>query len=205
MGTADEKNLPYLYKNFDITAFMASPLCSDSVITRMRNALVEGLNNKKKSPKLILLVLDEDIIKITHLVGENPLMWLFSEVARAINSKKDMLPSRCITAGQPEIIGLKPIPIPARLDPREHHKEDKRAVHKIVDKIFRGSQTFDAMNITSILPTDLIYYEDSGDLTVRGHVAYWTYVNYAIQNKEENLNSKMFTNRRMKSFKNSSY
>ena len=189
----NQNSPPYLYQNFDITAFMATPLCTDPVIARMRNTLTEGLNNKIRLPRLIFLVLDESM-KITHLGGEKPLRWLYSEISRVIQSKKDMLLPRCVIQGQPEVTTLKPVP--RSLDPRKHHKEDKRNVHKLVDKIVRGSNLFDAMNVNSILPTDMSYYQENCDLTVCSHITYWNFVNIAMRDRNFGINNNVFTNKR---------
>ena len=95
-----------------------------------------------------------------------------------------MLPQRCITRNEPEVITIKMVPMPERCNPRKHHRDDKRAVNKAVDKIIRGSNSFDAMNANSIYPTDEVCFEENGDLSPRGHMAYWAHVNMALQEKD---------------------
>ena len=137
-------------------------------------------------------------MKITHTAGERPLHWLFSEFARCIHIMKDILPIRCIVQGEPQVIALKPVPIPDKLDPRRYQREDKWAVNRIVDKIKRGSLTFDTINTGAILPSDVNYFEESGNLSPAGHKAYWHFVNVASQNRDVKTNDQMLLNRRRK-------
>ena len=94
---------------------------------------------------------------------------------------KDFLPIHCITFDEPEIITVKPVPIPDHLDPRRHHRDDNRTVNRIVDKIIKVSTMFDAMNVDAILPTDRNYFEANGDPSPASHRAYWNFVNIALR------------------------
>ena len=80
----DERHLRYLHKCHDVTAFMMSPLAKESIILKLRNCLAEALNTKTKMPRLIILVLDDEIMKLTHSTGEKSLQWLYNEITRGI-------------------------------------------------------------------------------------------------------------------------
>ena len=109
--------LPYLCRFYDVNAFTKSPLCPDSVITHLRNSVMQDINEMDRLPKRIVFILDDEILKITHLTGETALKWLYTEVERYINAKKDQLPMKCIMRGEPKIVTVKHVPIPPRNRP----------------------------------------------------------------------------------------
>ena len=95
---------------------MMSPLCQDPAIAKLINCLVHALNIQKKLPKLKVLILDDEILQITHTTGDLALNWLYTEFERCINAKKDQVPMRCITRGGPKVITVKLCPIPVHVD-----------------------------------------------------------------------------------------
>ena len=177
-------NLPYLYKKYEVHHFMMSPLCNDPPIARLRNCLVQGLDGIKRVPKLIILFLDEEILKMTHYTGDRALKWLFHEFYCCISATKDTLPSKCLTKREPHIITIKPLPIPDSNDPNQHHLQEKRKVNKILEKTIRSYNNCSTLNCNTILSTDTNYFQSNGKLTPQGHKAFRAYINYALQNRD---------------------
>ena len=100
----------YIQENFLVTAFTASQLSIyRSPISRLRNCVAEGFNtNNKKMPKLILLLIDTELVRFTP-IAERVITWLFTEIRLVITARKDQLPAKAKVFDQPKVIVIKPV------------------------------------------------------------------------------------------------
>ena len=98
--------------------FLSSRATSNirSVVARERNNLVRAINDQGSLPKLIVVILDDDILKC--LKGEaadtvkyqipQVLNWLIKEFEKLISGFKDILPSRAKRHHMPHVLWIKP-------------------------------------------------------------------------------------------------
>ena len=101
--------------NFDTFLYTRYNLdLGSNVISRIRNALVDALNERLKLPKIILVVVDDDMIidtkhpksGISLILGKN-LEYLLGEMFRLITTRKDQVAQKCKKAKEPQIIWIK--------------------------------------------------------------------------------------------------
>ena len=65
--------LPYLCRFYDVNVFTKSPLCPDSVITHLRNSVMQDINEMDRLPKRIVLCiyLTLNLVLPRHPSGRN--------------------------------------------------------------------------------------------------------------------------------------
>ena len=162
----NNKDPPYLYKYYDVTYYLSTVSSDRLVISRLCNAFVIALNDKKKLPSLIVLMLDDEITKLTQY-GERVVRWLYMEFARYITTFKEWVPARCTLENEPLVITVKSIPLPPWLDKNNYHKDDKTTLNGYINKVLQI-----LLNIDAILPTDACYFTEAGTLTAAGYTTY---------------------------------
>ena len=113
-------HLPYVYDYYNITFFTPSPKSLlKNTLARVVNAVTKALNDTLKLPRIILVIVDHDILKfvdtneygIRHIVSEC-LNWCITRINRAVDSTMDSLSRRkpgAIISGKPKIIWAKMI------------------------------------------------------------------------------------------------
>ena len=73
----------------------------DSVIGRICDALVQGVNDKSRLPKVILIIIDEDLDVVqddhhqTYVMG-TLIYWMISEFNKIVEMQKDVLPRKAV-------------------------------------------------------------------------------------------------------------
>ena len=108
----------FAFKNFEVREFLSSRRESHvrSVLTRIRNNLVHGFNDQVALPKLIVVVMDDDIIKNIYgncleeaILQIEPLInWLVREFEKLILTMKDVLPTRAVRDHLPQVLWMCP-------------------------------------------------------------------------------------------------
>ena len=111
---------PFMYDQFNVTGYMPNPLSDiNSVLARILNALVMGINDSKHLPRILIITPDRDILKYidffgsgkSHVIGST-VEWLVNNINRAIMCKKEDLKhhkSGAVVANEPKIIWIKMI------------------------------------------------------------------------------------------------
>ena len=109
----------YAFNNFEVTEFVSSKYKSHnpSVLGQLLNNLMYALNTCKTNlPKVIAVVLDDDVVKNVHAKnnksGEVQLNiiteWLLREFEKCITIYKDQLPPKAKKLGYPHLLWLCP-------------------------------------------------------------------------------------------------
>ena len=95
----DNKSLPFIYKQFNVFYFfMSRNTFIQNILTKVHNAIVEGLNRRDYLLKYIVFMLDEDFIVamdhfvfgISHLIT-TCLNWLSVQIERLLDARADQL------------------------------------------------------------------------------------------------------------------
>ena len=101
----------YVRAHYDVTGFSSVQNLNTSLISRLRNSIVEAINKQTTFPKAIVIVLENDLINDTkHLkpgfstiVGKL-LEWIANQLHRIIIAHKEKLPSKCRKFKYPTIL-----------------------------------------------------------------------------------------------------
>ena len=113
----------YFYEYFNVFCFTANPLSiNNSPLARIYNSLLKGLNESVKLPRVVMFVLDGDLIESIdyHTSGKSHVIdsswqWLVSNVEKAIAVKKEELKDKqpgLIAVNEPKTLWVKMIGIP---------------------------------------------------------------------------------------------
>ena len=110
----------YTYKEFEVREYFTSKYLEKSgiknIITRIHNAFMKGINEHSQLPRLIVLVMDDDIIRGGRCEDDadftvfytrilDYIMW---DMDKQLNLYKELLPSKCKREGIPHILWLAP-------------------------------------------------------------------------------------------------
>ena len=112
----------YIKRNFEVSQFSTNSFVSNdpNVLSRIFNQLVRAFTEKRALPKLIVVVLEDEIIKqmrfrqeqaavSTNLKFKKPIMWLMREFSKAIESFKDYLPEKAKREKHPHVTWIQPV------------------------------------------------------------------------------------------------
>ena len=108
----------YLVRNFAITTYGSIDYKSanPSLLARIRNSLVQAIEQSTMMADLVLIVLEDDVINSIKNVGDDHIgkdyqrriKWLMSEFRKIIEATKDYLPYNAKASGKPEFLWIIP-------------------------------------------------------------------------------------------------
>ena len=112
----------YIKRNFEVSQFTTNSFVSNdnNILSRMFNLLVRAFLEKKALPKLIVVVLEDEIIKFMHHKQEQAgisvkfkfkksIMWLMREYTKAIECFKEYLPEKAKREKYPHVTWIQPV------------------------------------------------------------------------------------------------
>ena len=111
-----EEDKLYITENFDVKMKASTKLdLNTSVISRIRNQFVKAAFEFKLFPRLVVMVVDIDIISdvkysgygISDIYGQM-LHWLITEINKVVEIHKDKLPQKSIKANYPPFVWMAP-------------------------------------------------------------------------------------------------
>ena len=101
----------YMRDKYDVFAFLNNSHFDTNFLSRLRNVLVTAFNQNDKLPRIILIVLDNDLLRfINHrkfgvqLESATLQEWLLQEVNQVVNQRFAQLPNKCIKPGFPHVV-----------------------------------------------------------------------------------------------------
>ena len=91
-ATQQQKMSPYLYDYYNIECYYTNPLSSNrSILARILNALIAGLNKNEHLPRYIVMMMDKDVVSASKIYDygavetfEKLMCWLLNNVTRNI-------------------------------------------------------------------------------------------------------------------------
>ena len=107
----------YTTRNYNVEVLASTEHRSNnpSTLARIRNTLTHGLNKCTILPQLVLIVLEDDVIKEINVKDDYMLRdftrrvkWLMSEFRKTIDAAKDALQPNAKTLNQPKFIWVLP-------------------------------------------------------------------------------------------------
>ena len=110
-----EGNKFFMKENFALKVYATDRYSSNnpSLLSRLRNQLINAINENVLLPKIILVVLDRDVINIVKtddfglsLIFGTVLDWLARKYTRQVESQKSRLLSRSVKQDYPKFIWM---------------------------------------------------------------------------------------------------
>ena len=191
----DKTKPPYLHDYYNVQFFMCQPLSNvKSVEARIVNLLIEGLNNKLKLPKYILIIPEKDFLAgmvprlFDHGVKslmKDGLEWMMKNMLRLLDTRKEDIrnkrPGALSTSAEPRLIWVTTMFRPKDVHPSV--KEALKLVRKGNECLEELVKTYDRYN--HILYVENIdeykYFDNMGKLTSSGKSAYWREIDSSMR------------------------
>ena len=86
----------YMYEMYDVQAFFPSKASMErNYLTILRNTMVYALNNNEKLPKHLVIVLDNNFVKLAP-TADITIKWIVTEIWRAVAARFEFLPCRAL-------------------------------------------------------------------------------------------------------------
>ena len=176
-------NPPYLYQFFNVFSYYQNKLSCVRGIVRILNALIEGLNNRHRLPRLVVFIMDRDFIshinyfsfRVTEVM-ETVFHWLAREVNKLIRRRKadlfDIKPG-AILLDQTKIVWVKMIKRPY-MDPQFQKFDSTFALrNKFNNAIKTVLADLKPINYILNIKVDERDFYPTGGLTEQGQRSFW--------------------------------
>ena len=178
----------YSFNTFEVSQFVSSKYKSHnpSPLGRIINNLIYALNKHLMLPKLIVVVVDEDLVRairvsrITAADVSSIIEWLMKEFTRAIDEYKENLPAKCKRPNLPHVLWMCP-------PQHKYFGKSSNLRHEMVSNALENSvKHFEGMSSLRIIkswnPEDSnLFVYDSYRFTSQGLAKYWSGVDVAIR------------------------
>ena len=159
------------------------------------NALITALNYAEKLPRIIMVLLDWDLVKYigldhtrTEIIFSEILDWIINNMKQVVQSKRDYLMRKgegAVTDNDPKIIWIKMINRFSdghfkRNDPTLRALSQKGKFNCVLEDRLAAEQAHYIMDV-NVVVNDGKYFNVSYQLNGDGRVAYWSEVNEQVQ------------------------
>ena len=173
-------------ENFEIAAFCQSKYenAETNMLSRLRNSLITGINEKTKLPRFIVVVLDNDLIEYIEYAGQgastllgNCVEWICEQFVEVIGIAKDALPQKAKKAGYPQIYWVAP----------PYHKNfmNNKARSKLTNVLETAFKLFTDIRVIRMKESwnsqDSNLVNEYGQFTEDGWITYWKSIDKAIK------------------------
>ena len=174
-------------ENYEILSFASSKYASNnkSVIGRVRNELLSAMKQETYLPKLIVVILDDDVIRCldvsnssSYVVWKRAIHWLMNKFKQDIMDHKQFLPTKVKRDDQPKIVWIQ-----APLNTDFKNNEDRLTFNSLLESIGKQfnnnvvlqlKQIWESDNRNYFLPNILCY-------TSTGLKKYWEAIDRTIR------------------------
>ena len=176
----------YIKEYFEVFPFCQSKYenADTNMLNRLRNSLLQGINEKSKLPKYIIVLLDDDLIEYLGYAGQGVsallgdcVEWLCKEFTNLIDLAKSCLPTKASKTGYPQIYWVAP--------PHHANFDNNQARTKITNVLENVLVQY--KDIRMIRMKEIWNYNNSnfvnelGQYTDEGWDQYWASVDAAVK------------------------
>ena len=187
----DEKNKSYVFENYEVKDFTTSRYSNDrNVLSRIRNGLVTALNLYLPVPKVIVIVLDDDIVRCIDAKDKQDVVlnieigtvteWLAREIERVIQCFNENLPLKAKKPFHPHVLWIAP-PTHKFFGRLNNVKRDRQA--NCLNTIVKLRDNQSVLKMLKVWNHDdsCNFVYDSYRFTTQGLVNYWMSIDSAIR------------------------
>ena len=180
----------YAFQNYEVCEFSNNSYDSlyRSMAGHIRNSLIKAVNEHNTLPKLIIVILDDDLIygvsKKSDLDDHQQLhiltAWLMTEFEKAILAYKDMLPPRSKRSDYSHFLWIAP---PTNCNFPLHNNDMRVYQGKCLSDIVKTKQNMSVLQMVKIWEhTDRnAFLQDAQRFTSDGLDKYWSSIDSAIR------------------------
>lgn len=179
----------YLFSDYDPQPYYPSLLSKETFGMQIMNQLYTALEEHNKLPAVILIILgNKQVENMVMNPEQTRRIWvaLFTEIQRTVRTRKEDLPKKCQTVGEPKLMISNMFPRfkdhNEKLDRSEEtFKTKRRRFNGILPQV---AKEFDVsvLPVTGILPDQAEFFSMStGQLNGRGIKEFWTIISRAVK------------------------
>ena len=185
------KHMTYLFEHFEVKDLLSTRYSNDrNVLSRLRNSLITALNQYYPVPRLIAVVMDDDITRYIDSRDKEDLVltveigtiveWITREFERAILSFKDYLPDKAKKAFYPHILWIAP-PTHKFFGNSSNNKREK--ISNCLSTVVKYRQNMSVLRMIKIWDHDdsNAFVKESYRFTSEGLAKYWLSIDSAIR------------------------
>ena len=182
----------YVYGNYNVQGiFPANFYAQRSILARMLNTVIYGLNKFEKLPRMLVMIPDKNLIEAVDnkrsgisLTMGMCLEWLIRQIEKAIDRKKNMMREikpGSVIVGEPKMIWIKMIKRPNN----EELLCLREKFNEILEDILATRRDSYIMSAEEFL--DNSNFSRLNDLTVTGREHYWKAVDSLIMKFDKQM------------------
>ena len=176
----------YTKDNFDMTGFVSSRFNTNpSAIGRFRNGLVKGIEDQIQLPKYVVIVPDDDIIKMFRHTTKGlskafgrVIEKMMTDFDKIIEIHKDHLPSKAKKQGYPRFVWIEP---PMHEGFENNHERFK--FNKVLERMADVHENTVAVQLKKIWDGNdsSLFIQESNRFTSLGYTTYWKAIDSTIR------------------------
>ena len=183
------KTPPYMYDFFNISSYvmnLISMLCSK--MARIINAAISALNESKKLPRLLLMILDTDFLEQIDIInpGKTKIMgpcfeWLVSQLERVIAEKKEELRQKqpgAIAANEPKIIWVSLLERKGFI--AKSYLNAVITANVVMEEVLSGRKNHFWLKLSPFM-ADQANFTAGGELSAHGKVKFWHSIDKVVE------------------------
>ena len=180
----------YVRNNFEVSGFYNNSFALNrSVSSRIQNAVVTAFNQQNLLPKIIVIILEDNLInnitkeesiEVTNLVYTRVIKNLAVKIRRLIAEFKEKLPPKANRASWPKVIWITPV---THDDMRKSEKKRRRMFTEAMRQEIECQDNMVALDLKQIWdPADSTLYQGTTRrFTADGLKKYWIAVDRTIK------------------------
>ena len=183
--------MTFAFENFEVKELLTTRYSNDrNVLSRLRNSLITGLNSYSQMPRLIVVVLDDDIVRYVDSKHKDDVVlsveigkiteWLAREFERAILSYRDYLPSKAKRDYFGHVLWIAP-PTHKFFGRSSNLKRERQS--SCLNTVVKFRQNMSCLRMLKIWEHDDAnsFVHDSYRFTSEGLARYWLSIDSAIR------------------------
>ena len=179
------KRPPYLHEMYNVLGYYQAAHSMLDGLSRIVNALVEGLNKRLRLPKFIIVILDMDILKLIKKPGNRNsnvdifhyvkacLVWIIKQVSTLLQRKRiDLFDKKpgSLAKDPPKVVWVKMLRRPDDVNFNEVIAMRSKFNKALEESLYESSYTDHFVLTINAEPAD---FTPMGTLNGIGKIAYW--------------------------------
>ena len=179
----------HMLHNFDVKLYVSGKFSSNnrSALSRIRNCVVKAINENYLLPKIIVMVVDCDILSDVQFdhYGISVLLgmineWLCSEIHKVIWAYKDKLPAKAVKDNYPHILWIEP-PLHKNFRNNDKCKKFVSSLDGVIKKLYSSDMTIFQMRKIWDYEDSILFLANQQRFTVEGHTRYWQAIDHLVK------------------------
>ena len=175
----------YCKTNFEVSAFYYDTTPNDSsLLNRLRTALVHGINKKIMLPKIIVVILEQDLPYFATKKYLFPreikkvLSHLINEFRKVIAAAKDVMPAKAKRFGWPHVVWIELVQHTAM-----HDLDTRKQINSYLNDLTAVQQHMSCLRLKQVWDDhdQNLYLHQSRQFTSEGFRKFWLGVDRAVK------------------------